>query len=76
MNSVRINRCKYLNDEGEIVVADLYGFFQFSSIIPPSLMVGGDNGGVTAYPVAVIGDRGQIRQIKITRIKEVYEVRQ
>lgn len=32
--------------------------------------------GVTAYPVAVIGDRGQIKQIKITRIKEVYEVRQ
>lgn len=71
-----INKCKYLSDEGEIVVADLYGIFQFSSIVSPSLMVGGDNGGVIAYPVAVIGDRGQIRQIKITRIKEVYEVRQ
>lgn len=71
-----MNRCKYLNDEGEIVVADLYGFFQFSSITPPSLMIGGGNGGVTAYPVAVIGDCGHIRQIKINRIKEVYEVRQ
>ncbi|MDU2557436.1 MAG: hypothetical protein E7C95_00520 [Anaerococcus prevotii] len=71
-----INRCKYLNDEGEIVVADLYGIFQYSTIIQPSLMIGGDSGGVTAYPVAVIGDRGQIRQIKINRIKEVYEVRQ
>lgn len=71
-----INRCKYLNDEGEIVVAELYVFFQFSSIIPPSLRIGGHNGGVIAYPVAVIGDRGHIRQIKINRIKEVYEVRQ
>lgn len=71
-----INRCKYLNDEGEIVVADLYGIFQYSTIIQPSLMIGGDAGGVIAYPVAVIGDRGHIRQIKINRIKEVYEVRQ
>ena len=71
-----INKCKYLSDEGEIVVADLYGIFQFSSIVSPSLMIGGDAGGIIAYPVAVIGDRGQIRQIKITRIKEVYEVRQ
>lgn len=71
-----MNKCKYLNDEGEIVVADLYGFFQYSSISPPSLMVGGHGGGVTAYPVAVIGDRGQKRQIKINRIKEVYEVQQ
>lgn len=69
-----MNRCKYLNEKGEIIVADLYGIFQFSSIIPPSLMIGGDNGGVIAYPIAVIGDCGQIKQIKITRIKEVYEV--
>lgn len=69
-----MNRCKYLNDEGEIVVADLYGIFQFSSIIQPSLMIGGDNGGVIAYPIAVIVDSGKIRQIKINRIKEVYEV--
>lgn len=71
-----INKCKYLSDEGEIVVADLYGIFQFSSIVSPPLMIGGDAGGGIAYPVAVIGDRGQIRQIKITRIKEVYEGRQ
>ncbi|KWZ77424.1 hypothetical protein [Anaerococcus tetradius] len=71
-----INRCKYLNDEGEITVADLYGIFQFSSIIQPSLMIGGDNGGVIAYPVVVIGDRGQLKEIKVTRIKEVYEVRE
>ena len=71
-----INKCKYLSDEGEIVVADLYGIFQFSLIVSPSLMIGGDAGGVIAYPVAVIGDRGQIRQIKINRIKEVYEARQ
>lgn len=71
-----INRCKYLNDEGEIVVADLYGIFQYSTIIQPSLMIGGDFGGVIAYPVVVVGDRGQIRQIKINRIKEAYEVRQ
>lgn len=69
-----INRCKYLNDEGEIVVADLYGIFQYSTIIQPSLMIGGSPGGVIAYPVAVIVDSGKIRQIKIARIKEVYEV--
>lgn len=71
-----INKCKYLSDEGEIVVADLYGIFQFSSIIQPSLMIGGDAGGVTAYPIAVIGDYGKLKEIKVTRIKEVYEVRQ
>lgn len=69
-----INRCKYLNDEGEIVVADLYGIFQYSTITQPSLMIGGSPGGVIAYPVAVIVDSGKIRQIKIARIKEVYEV--
>ncbi|WP_105300564.1 hypothetical protein [Anaerococcus marasmi] len=69
-----INRCKYLNDEGEIVVADLYGIFQYSTITQPSLMIGGSPGGVIAYPVAVIVDSGKIRQIKINRIKEVYEV--
>lgn len=71
-----MNRCKYLNDEGEIVVADLYGIFQYSTIIQPSLMIGGDAGGVIAYPIAVIGVRGKLKEIKVTRIKEVYEVRQ
>ena len=31
-----------------------HGFFQRSIIMRPSLMIGGDDGGVLAYPVAII----------------------
>lgn len=35
-----------------------YGFFQDSYIVPPSLMVGGHNGGVVANPVAIVEVEG------------------
>ena len=35
-------------------VCTFHGFFQRSIIVGPSLMLGGDDGGVLAYPVAVI----------------------
>lgn len=35
-------------------VCTFHGFFQRSIIMRPSLMIGGDDGGVLAYPVAII----------------------
>ena len=35
-------------------VCTFHGFFQRSIIMGPSLMIGGDDGGVLAYPVALI----------------------
>lgn len=43
----------------------LHGIFQHSYVIPPSLMVGGHNGGQIAYPIAVIEyENGDIKQIQ------------
>lgn len=35
-------------------VCTFHGFFQRSMVIEPSLMLGGHDGGVMAYPVAII----------------------
>lgn len=53
-------------------VCTFHGFFQRSIIMGPSLMIGGDNGGVIAYPVAVIEtEKGEVLEVEATSIQFV-----
>ena len=49
-------------------VCTFHGFFQRSMVIKPSIMVGGDSGGVIAYPVA-----GKLMEVTATSIRFVEE---
>lgn len=51
-------------------VCTFHGFFQRSIIMGPSLMIGGDNGGVIAYPVAIIEtEKGEVLEVEATSIQ-------
>lgn len=51
-------------------VCTFHGFFQRSIIMGPSLMIGGDNGGVIAYPVAIIEDtKGNVMEVDAIKIQ-------
>lgn len=48
----------------------LHGLFQFSQIIKPSHLIGGHDGGVIAYPVAVVEyENGTFAEVRPHRIK-------
>ena len=70
-----MKKCEVISN-GEKKTADFYGIFQLSTVINPSLMVGGHPGGVVAYPVAVIdlGDGDGLINLPIEKIAKVYEV--
>ena len=54
-----MKKCKVLkniNEKDSWIEAKFYGVFQYSTIIKESMMVGGELGGVIAYPVAIIED--------------------
>lgn len=51
-------------------VCTFHGFFQRSMAIKPSIMVGGDSGGVIAYPVAIIENKkGKLMEVTATSIR-------
>jgi len=51
-------------------VCTFHGFFQRSIIMRPSLMIGGDDGGALAYPVAIIEDeKGNVMEVEATSIQ-------
>ena len=53
-------------------VCTFHGFFQRSIIMGPSLMIGGDDGGVLAYPVAIIETKkGEVIEAKAVSIQFV-----
>ena len=72
-----MKKCE-VNCNDEKYTADFYGIFQFSSVVAPSLMVGGHPGGVIAYPVAVVdfGNGVGLINIPIEEITRVYEVKE
>lgn len=54
-------------------VANFHGIFQKSYIIEPSLMIGGSQGGVVAYPVAVVElDDGPF-EVSLEHVGEIYD---
>lgn len=51
-------------------VCTFHGFFQRSMIIEPSLMLGGHDGGVMAYPVAIIEtEKGEVLEVGAMKIQ-------
>jgi hypothetical protein len=51
-------------------VCTFHGFFQRSIIMRPSLMIGGDDGGVLAYPVAIIEtEKGEVIEAQAVSIQ-------
>ena len=51
-------------------VCTFHGFFQRSIIMRPSLMIGGDDGGVLAYPVAIIEtEEGEVIEAQAVSIQ-------
>lgn len=51
-------------------VCTFHGFFQRSMIIEPSLMLGGHDGGVMAYPVAIIEtEEGEVLEVGAMKIQ-------
>lgn len=49
--------------EGEYI-----GTFQYSNVIEPSMFVGGHNGGVDAYPVAVVRSGAKLLQVRLSDV--------
>lgn len=51
-------------------VCTFHGFFQRSMIIEPSMMLGGHDGGVMAYPVAIIEtEKGEVIEAQAISIQ-------
>lgn len=69
-----MKKCE-IHSNGDKYTADFYGVFQLSTVIAPSLMVGGTPGGVIAYPVAVVdfGDGDGLINLPAEQIARVYE---
>lgn len=49
--------------------AEFMGLFQYSEVIGPSLIQGGHNGGVIAFPMAVVKIDGELQNIKINKVR-------
>ena len=65
MHEILNRKCIYKE-----TVCTFHGFFQRSAIFGPSLMIGGDDGGVVAYPVAVIEtEKGEVIEAQAVSIQ-------
>ena len=63
---------EYWNDRKWVKVI-FHGIFQRSKIIPPSMMIGGDEGGTISYPIAIIEDEKGLHEVEVWRIRGVQE---
>ena len=69
-----MKKCKVLKnikEKDSWIEAKFYGVFQYSTIIKESMMVGGELGGVIAYPVAIVEDENGLQQVELYRVKEI-----
>lgn len=65
-----MRNCTYTDQQGTKHKALLHGFFQRSTVVEPSPMVGGHPGGVVAYPVAVIElEDGKILDVPVSMVQ-------
>lgn len=69
-----MKKCVYLDDNKDLTAADFYGIYQYSDIYPPSPYVGGHQGGVRAWPIALVCGEDGIVEVNPLSIKKIYEV--
>lgn len=58
----------YVKVKNEWVEAEFVGVFQYSFVIDPSPMIGGQPGGMIAYPIAVIKRQGNFEEVKTSDV--------
>lgn len=58
----------FVNIKTKLMEAEFLGVYQYSNVIEPSLMVGGHNGGVIAYPVAVVRVGTELKEVKLSSV--------
>lgn len=61
---MKVCKIKKTNEQVEFL-----GVFQYSNVIPPSLMAGGHNGGVIAYPMPLVIKDGEVIEVNIEDIR-------
>lgn len=62
--------CIYESSHGKLVRCLWHGFSTNSYIVPPSLMVGGHNGGTVSEPVAIIEfENGMVEKVPANKIR-------
>lgn len=71
-----MKKCMYKNNNGEILDREFFGFYQYSEVLRPELVVYGHKGGARAYPLAIVMDNDGIRYIDPLDIKCIYEVKE
>ncbi|MDA7028473.1 hypothetical protein PJ311_18200 [Bacillus sp. CLL-7-23] len=64
-----MNKECFIFSKDEWIEAEFVGVFQFSTVIDPSPMAGGHNGGVIAYPVAVVKVSERLLEISLSKFK-------
>jgi hypothetical protein len=57
-----------IKENSELVKAEFIGVFQYSHVIDPSPMIGGHQGGLVAYPLAVVKHNGKLKEVKLSEI--------
>jgi len=60
-----MNVCKLRNTNKQV---EFLGVFQYSSVVPPSALAGGHNGGVVAYPMALVIKDGEVIKVNVENI--------
>jgi len=58
----------YVNIKNEFLEAKFIGVFQYSHVLEPSPMIGGNKGGVIAYPIAVVKLDGKFKEVKLSDV--------
>lgn len=70
----RMKKCEYENHINELVVADFYGIYQYADVLRPEVFNGGHNGGMRAWPMALVLGENGMEEIDPIFIKKIYEV--
>lgn len=63
-----MNKDCYININDDLVEGEFVGIYQYSNVIDPSPMLGGHDGGVIAYPIAIVKISGKLKEVDISEL--------